>query len=276
MHGHSLRDTEKLGASASSRPEGWSYMARRLRFTGTGSEIGGCPSLHEDLDSGEVIVHGPPLTDVEDVAQLQRLSAGEVAVVVPRELLVDWTPKVRTRQVRTVDLAEFGALFSEFEHTAWRLETRRRYASDEAGSRWERFVATGNVVEDSSEGSPVTAFRGIMRAQTAQGKRVERVRFVDDPPTIGQRYLLESAKGNIASGEDIRNMWRCDAARLRLPAEDFWLFDSRLVARLCFDDDDQLTHVDLITEPAEVVRCSMIRDAAWHHAVANRTFVAEL
>ncbi|MEV5528016.1 DUF6879 family protein [Streptomyces prunicolor] len=251
-------------------------MVRRLRFTGTGSEVGGCPSLHEDLDSGEVIVHGPPLTDAEDVAQLQHLSEGEVAVVVPRELLVDWAPKVRTRQVRSVGLDEFGALFSEFEHTAWRLETRRRYASDEAGSRWERFVATGSVVEDSPEGSPVSAFRNTMRAQTGQGKRVERVRLVDDPPTTGQRYLLEGAKGNIASGEDIRNMWRADADRLRLPAEDFWLFDSRLIALLRFDDDDQLTHVDLITEPAEVVRCSMIRDAAWHHAVPNRTFVAQM
>ncbi|MEU7322225.1 DUF6879 family protein [Streptomyces griseoviridis] len=251
-------------------------MARRLRFTGTGSEIGGCPSLHEDVDSGEVIVHGPPLTDAEDVAQLKHLSEGEVAVVVPRELLVDWAPKARTRQARTVGTDEFGDLFNTFEHTAWRLETRRRYASDEATSRWARFIETGTVVEDLREGSPVSAFRGLMRAQTEQGKRVERVRLVDDPPTVGQRYLLESAKGNIASGEDIRNMWRADADRLRLPAEDFWLFDSRIIALLRFDDDDRLTHVDLITEPTEVVRCAMIRDAAWHHAVPNQRFLAEM
>lgn len=42
---------------------------RRLRFNGTGSGVNGCPSVHEDLDSGEVIVHGPPLTDPADVAQ---------------------------------------------------------------------------------------------------------------------------------------------------------------------------------------------------------------
>jgi hypothetical protein len=157
-------------------------MARRLRFSGTGSGVTGCPSVHEDLDSGEVIVHGPPLTESEDVAQLQHLSEGEVAVVVPRDLLVDWSPKERTRQVRTIDLDEFHTLFEKFEHTAWRLETRGR----------------------------------------------------------------------------------------------FWLFDSRLIALLRFDEDDQLTHVDLITEPAEVVRCSMIRDAAWHHAVPWRDFLVEM
>lgn len=36
-------------------------MTRRLRFNGTGSGVNGCPSIHEDLDTGEVIVHGFPL-----------------------------------------------------------------------------------------------------------------------------------------------------------------------------------------------------------------------
>jgi hypothetical protein len=251
-------------------------MARRLRFNGTGSDGDGCPAVHEDLDSGEVIIHGPPLTDPEDVAQLQHLSEGEVAVVVPRDLLVDWSPKERTRKVRTIGLEEFSGLFGKFEHTAWRLETRRRYASDEAGDRWKQFLETGSVAEDWPEGASVRAFRETIRAQTALGKRVERVRIVDQPPTTGQRYLLDSARWNIATGEDIRNLWRAEADRLRLPAEDFWLFDSRLIALLRFDDDDQLTHVDLITEPAEVVRCSVIRDAAWHHAVPWKQFTAEM
>ncbi|MEU3824832.1 DUF6879 family protein [Streptomyces sp. NPDC029080] len=251
-------------------------MARRLRFNGTGSGVTGCPSVHEDLDSGEVIVHGPPLADSEDVAQLQHLSEGEVAVVVPRDLLVDWSPKEKTRQVRTIDLVEFQSLFQTFEHTAWRLETRQRYASDESSERWKHFIETGDVGEEWLETAEVSWFRDTIRAQTALGKRIERVRLVDRPATLGQRYLLNSARWNIGFGEDIRNMWRADADRLRLPAEDFWLFDSRLIALLQFDDDDQLTHVDLITEPAEVVRCSMVRDAAWHHAVKREQFMAEM
>ncbi|WP_399897101.1 DUF6879 family protein [Streptomyces sp. BBFR51] len=251
-------------------------MARRLRFNGTGSGVTGCPSVHEDLDTGEVIVHGPPLTDQGDLAQLQHLSAGEVAVVVPRDLLVDWTPKERTRQVRTIDLDEFGDLFGKFEHSAWRLETRRRYASDEKNDRWQQFVDTGEVGDDWADAPEVSWFRDTIRAQTEQGKRMERVRLVDQPATPGQRYLLNCAKGNIGFGEDIRNVWRTDADRLRLPAEDFWLFDSRLVALLQFDQDDELTHVDLITEPSEVVRCCMIREAAWHHAVPWKRFTAEM
>ncbi|MFI9295357.1 DUF6879 family protein [Streptomyces gardneri] len=246
-------------------------MARRLRFNGTGSGGGGCPSIHEDLDSGEVIVHGPPLTDPQDVAQLQHLSEGEVAVVVPRELLADWTPKDRTRQARIIDLDAFGKLFETFEHTAWRLETRRRFASDEATDTWAQFSA-GQPIEWDYEDDWCTN----VRAQTAQGKRIERVRIVDSPPTPGQLYLLDNAKRNCAVGEDIRNLSRAEAGELQLPDEDFWLFDSRLVAKLRFDEADNLVDAELITEPAEVVRYAMVRDAAWHHAVPYREFAAGL
>ncbi|MEK8172672.1 DUF6879 family protein [Streptomyces sp. M19] len=246
-------------------------MARQLRFNGTGSDDGGCPSVHEDVDTGEVIVHGPQLTDSEDIAQLQHLSEGEVAIVVPRHVLVDWVPKGTDREAKIIDLEEFGALFSKFEHTAWRLETRRRFASDETADTYRQFIETGKTEIDLNVPWCVN-----VRAQTEQGKRFERVRLVDDPPTIGQLYLLENAKRNCAAGEDIRNLSRAEADRLRLPAEDFWLFDSRLAALLNFDDDDNLIDVELITEPAEIVRYARIRDAAWHHAIPYADFAAGL
>ncbi|MFE9340219.1 DUF6879 family protein [Streptomyces sp. NPDC007063] len=246
-------------------------MARRLRFNGTGSGDNGCPSVHEDTDSGEVIVHGPPLTDTDDVAQLQHLSEGEVAVVVPRELLADWGPRDADRKARIIDLDEFGELFRTFRHSTWRLETRRRYASDETTETYRQFVETG-----AAEWDPDREYPEMIRTQTAQGKRVERVRIVDQPPTVGQLYLLDNAKHNSTFGEDIRNLSREEADRLQLPAEDFWLFDGRLVALLRFDDDDQLVDVELITEPAEVVRYSRIREAAWHYAVPHEEFAAGL
>jgi hypothetical protein len=216
-------------------------------------------------------VHGPPLTDPEDVTQLQHLSEGEVAVVVPRELLVDWAPKDRTREARIIDLNEFENLFRTFEHTAWRLETRGRYASDESTDTYRQFTETGAAHWD-----PEDPYCDLIRPQTAQGKRVERVRIVDNPPTTGQLYLVDNAKRNSALGEDIRNLRRADAEQLQLPTEDYWLFDSRLVALLRFDDDDELVGVELITEPAEVVRYSVVRDAAWHHAVPYKEFAAAL
>jgi hypothetical protein len=57
---------------------------------------------------------------------------------------------------------------------------------------------------------------------------------------------------------------------------DAWIFDSRLVAVLNFDDADNLVDVELITEPAEVVRYAQVRDAAWHYAVPFEEFAAGL
>lgn len=246
-------------------------MARRLRFNGTGSGNDGCPAVHEDLDTGEVILHGPPLTDPEDVAQLRHLSEGEVPIVVPRELLVDWGPKDVTRDAKIIDLDAFGELFTTFQHTAWRLETRRRYASDEVTDTYAQFVESGAAQWDLD--APWCQNR---RRQTAEGKRVARVRVVDDPPTTGQLYLLDNAKRNSAVGEDIRNLTRAGTRRLQLPDEDFWIFDSRLVALLNFDDADDLVDVELVTEPAEVVRYAQVRDAAWHFAVPYDQFAAGL
>lgn len=244
-------------------------MTRSIRFNGTGSGDTGCPSIHEDTDTGEVIVHGPPLTDPGDIAQLHHLGPGEVAIVVPRELIADWAPKDATRQARIIDLAAFNRLFEIFEHTAWRLETRRRYASDEATETYTQYLDEGRVDWDMS-----SWYCETIRRQTTAGKTVGRVRLFDDPPTEGQRYLMVNAGRNAELGEDIQILPRAEAERLRLGSEDFWIFDSRLVARLNFTEEDELTDVELITQPSEVIRYSMLRDAARHYAVPFRQLAA--
>ncbi|MFW5420569.1 hypothetical protein J0910_28545 [Nocardiopsis sp. CNT-189] len=156
-----------------------------------------------------------------------------------------------------------------FEHTAWRLETRTGYASDKAEPDYQDFLRTGETPDDSDN-----PWFADVRRMVAEGKRYERVRLVDDPPTEGQRYLLSNARVNIAAGEDIRYMWRSDAQRHGVDLTDFWLFDSRTLARFHFDGD-RTAGMELITDPAEVLRACQIRDAAWHHAVRYEEFKAE-
>ncbi|MET7755923.1 DUF6879 family protein [Streptomyces sp. NPDC005389] len=244
-------------------------MARQLRFTGTDSKIDGCPALHTDLATGEIIVQGTPLTDPADLAQLQHFGPGEAAVVVPRELLVNWGPKEMERVPELVDRGTFRRLFDTFEHTAWRLETRRGYASDRQDPDFQAFLATGSSPCDPDEPWFVT-----IRAQVDAGKTVGRVRIADRPPTTEQLFLLDYARHNAASGENIRYLWREDAAGL--PTEDFWIFDSRIVALLHFDDEDTMLGIELITEPAEVVRYCAARDAAMHHAVPYDRFATQV
>ncbi|MDK1472095.1 hypothetical protein QNO07_01405 [Streptomyces sp. 549] len=192
-------------------------------------------------------------------------------VAVPRELLVNWGPKEMERVPEIVDRAAFRRLFETFNHTAWRLETRRGYASDRQDPDFQAFLAAGSSPYDPNEPWFVN-----IKAQRGAGKTVGRVRIADNPPTTEQRFQLDYARHNATAGEDIRYLWREDADRAALPAEDFWIFDSRIVARLHFDDEDNMLDVELITEPAEVVRCAIVRDAAMHHAVPYDQFAARV
>ncbi|WP_380282542.1 DUF6879 family protein [Kitasatospora purpeofusca] len=158
-------------------------------------------------------------------------------------------------------------LFEAFEHTAFRLEIRRGYASDRAGARYRAFL-TG--VMPAYE--PDVPWNVSVRAAVAAGRRYERVRIVDNPLTNGQRFLLASGLGNVEAGEDIRNLRRADADRLGLPGFDFWLFDSRTLARFHFDDDDRTLGVEVITDPAEVLAACQARDASWHYAFPTASF----
>ena len=48
------------------------------------------------------------------------------------------------------------------------------------------------------------------------------------------------------------------------------------MALLRFDDEDTMLDIELITEPAQVVRYATIRDAAMHHAVPYDRFAAQV
>ncbi|MFD9720010.1 DUF6879 family protein [Streptomyces sp. NPDC059076] len=235
-------------------------MARRLRKVGTNSGNDGCPTLYE-LPGDWYVVQGDQITDPDELAQLDNLTSGEGAVAVPRELLANFGPKEPVHVPQMISFEEFAGMFSSLRHSAWRLESRRRYASDEETDTYRQFTS-GEVVEwDLND--PWCLNR---REQTALGKMFERVRILDEPPTEGQRYLLDNARRNTAVGEGIQTLTRAAAEELRLPQADFWIFDARVVALLHFDEDDQMTGVELVTNPVEVVGYLQAREAARHHA----------
>ncbi|MEV8477885.1 DUF6879 family protein [Streptomyces sp. NPDC051173] len=168
-----------------------------------------------------------------------------------------------------IPFAEVTHLFKEFQHTAWRLETQRGYASDRKSPSWQEWQAG-----KSSGYKADHPWHANVRAQTSAGKRFERVRLVDEPPTDGQRFLLASGLGNVEAGEDIRNLTRAEAQRLGLPECDFWLFDSATVVKFAIDDEGTTLGVYVLDDAETVLRACQVRDAAWHYAVATREFQA--
>jgi hypothetical protein len=236
-----------------------------LRFLGTTSDDGDCPTLYEIPETDEVLVQGDRETDPAHLTELRDVKPSETFVRVPRSLLTRYAP--RTEAPALQPFAAISHLFREFRHTAWRLETRRGYATDRRSPLWQRFLAGEDVTAE-----PDNDWRRNVREQTAQGKRIGRVRIVDEPLTQGQSFLLARSTTNVAAGEDIRYLTRAQAQDLRLLDFDFWLIDSRTLARFAFDQDDTTLGVYVTQDPAEVLAACQARDAAWHHAVPAAEF----
>lgn len=163
----------------------------------------------------------------------------------------------------------FGDLFSSFEHTAFRLEPRDRYNSPGEHEPLRRFLA--GEPDDLAWNQ---AWLDLMAEHAAHGRIVHRVRVVSVPLSEYSRFGLWCARFAVEAGEEIRYLDRAQAAGL--PDFDYWLFDSKRVARLHFDDDDQLLGAEIITDPAVVVELSAARDDAWHRSILRDQFESDL
>jgi hypothetical protein len=99
----------------------------------------------------------------------------------------------------------------------------------------------------------------------AAGRPFRRVRVMDEPLTDYNRFMIWTARRNVAAGESIRFLAMADANKLDLPDHDFWVFDSSRLVELRFTDDGRPLGHDLITD-AEIV--------ARHEEWINRAFAA--
>ncbi|MBC3989320.1 hypothetical protein H8N00_10595 [Streptomyces sp. AC563] len=164
----------------------------------------------------------------------------------------------------------FLELFRRFSHTAYRLEVRTAYGIPEEDEPYRLFLAG----EDPGTGW-FEPWLDLMREQTGRGKRVERVRLIDAPPSDYLRFELWGTPFNLAVGEDIRYLDRAQAQPLGLPDYDYWLFDDQVVARLQFGEHDRFLGVTLSEDPADVARHVRWKGAAWQHAVTYERYRQE-
>jgi hypothetical protein len=116
---------------------------------------------------------------------------------------------------------------------------------------------------------------GMIRESTAEGRLFARVRVVSVPLTDYSRFGLRGSMFTNHAGEDIRYVARNMADKNGLPDHDYWLFDSRKLVRMHFDDDDRFTGGEVIEDAAEIVKHNYWRDAAQHCATRREDFVTE-
>lgn len=78
--------------------------------------------------------------------QLRDVKPSETFVRVPRALLTHYAPRTAAPELQPFSSISF--LFKEFRHTAWRLETRRGYATDRNSPKWARWQAGEDIAAE--------------------------------------------------------------------------------------------------------------------------------
>nr|WP_235618486.1 DUF6879 family protein [Embleya scabrispora] len=112
----------------------------------------------------------------------------------------------------------------------------------------------------------------MLREVTAKGRRFARVRVVSLPLNDYSRFGVWCAQFTNGAGEDIRYLTSDQADAVDLPRHDYWLFDSRKLVRMLFDDNDVFLGGEVVDDADEIVKHNYWRDAAWHHAMRRDDF----
>jgi hypothetical protein len=165
----------------------------------------------------------------------------------------------------------FAKLFTSFTRSAQRLETRDRYAGDQAlFEQWLR-----GELDEPALADKVAVWLEQVRATTTAGGRYERVRVVREPPTDYQRFALATCRASVDAGEDIRYLRHESALELALPDHDFWLFDVERLALLYFTADDRLLGAQVTRDPALVAQHRDWLARAFEAAQPYREYLAD-
>lgn len=163
---------------------------------------------------------------------------------------------------------DFNHLFHRFADEAFRLEVQPAYLVDDEQESVGEFLR--------GKPRPVTAYPFYaawldeIRAATSEGRRIIRVRILEEPPTDYQRWEVWAGQYNTAAGEQIRYLPRQQAAAAGIPtADDWWLFDRQHLALMRFTSDGTPLGGTIIDDPHTVSRYCMWRDLAVHHSTPH-------
>jgi hypothetical protein len=165
--------------------------------------------------------------------------------------------------------AEFSGLFDRFEHTAYRLEILQLYSEPSEAESLVGFLDGRRPEAHPGKRSWIALVREARR----QGKIMQRVHAVTEPLSDYLRFEIGwSYELNDQAGEDVRVLtapWPRG-----LPGADYWLFDSKVLVRMVYDQGGRMTAAQLVSDLAEVVEACYWRDAALHASVPYREYVA--
>ena len=115
----------------------------------------------------------------------------------------------------------------------------------------------------------------MLRAHRDAGRTQQRVHVVREPVSDYLAFELTWEYGpHTTAGEDIRIIPVTDAWPDDVPSRDFWLFDSRRLFHLAYDDAGNWLGAQRNTDPTAITHACFVREAALHQATPWADYMA--
>lgn len=164
---------------------------------------------------------------------------------------------------------ELGLLLTGFEHTAYRLELLPAYDDAGEAAAFESFISGQEpALYPGKEG-----WLEKVKKATAAGRLMQRVHVVPEPLSPYLQFEISWAyRLNEGGGEDIRILPADHAPEAVLGAGDYWLFDSRTLIEMEYDDHGRLASLNHISDTDAITTANYTRDAALHYAVPRKQY----
>jgi hypothetical protein len=170
---------------------------------------------------------------------------------------------------------EFDQQIFGAQRYAWRWEQQPAY---EVGYETEKLAAfLAGRPETPTDNPDMVSYLDAVQAMTADGRRLGRVRVVDDPPTGYQRWLRWMDQWSRAAGEEIHYLSRTLLRQMgRPPVEpdtDWWLIDGEklIIMRFAPDGSGRRLEAELVIDEPEVRLARLWRLAVVSWAIDEET-----
>lgn len=173
------------------------------------------------------------------------------------------------RFITAIPGAEWGALFTGFTRSAFRLETLQHYTAPDEREEFARFLA------GAAPQPELSWWTELARMHTAAGRTMSRVRVIVEPPSDYTRFELAAYPVMAAAGDDIRiisvspGTWPAG-----VPHEDFWLFDDHDLWVMNYDQAGVLLNAELLDDRQTVADHLRWRDVALDQAIPVNDYLA--
>ncbi len=167
---------------------------------------------------------------------------------------------------------EFAAVFDQFEHSAFRLETLQRYA---VSAEDERLRAFREGLPRPERSVRTSDWLRRIALTTAGGKSWSRAHLIREPLSEYLRYELIGYIESQACGEEIRLADLAKHPELGDLGPDFWLFDAdtpgEFAVLMHYDQDGRVLGYERIGDAGW---CRRQRDRAWSASVSLAEYLA--